>query len=230
MTGNKRSAKNTQNTCMAEDICVHKTCGKAYDHTATNFPFTIDYQKTTSQEATTFDFRVCAKSCSQEATHCDTLAAWSLRLDTGLVTDSSFLPTVQPEGELLSECADTGLGYKWAGSALGDLEHHHPSTGDKCEHFQVSVKRDPHMAGHYWLTDICQQAINIVSSKAGSSAVSQSNLMLKPDKLSDVGVCMVHYKLQSGAYGFTMLEDKDYADRDRQQHKGSEEGADDSSR
>lgn len=58
MTGNKRSAKNAQNTCMAEDICVHKTCGKAYDHTATNFPFTIDYQKTTSQEATTFDFRV----------------------------------------------------------------------------------------------------------------------------------------------------------------------------
>ena len=46
------------------------------------------------------------------------------------------------------------------------------------------------MAGHYWLTDICQQAINIVSSKAGSSAVTQSNLMLKPDKLSDVGVCM----------------------------------------
>ncbi len=42
--------------------------------------------------------------------------------------------------------------------------------------------------------------------------------------------CRVHYKLQSGAYGFTMLEDKDYADRDRQGHKGSEEGADDSSR
>ncbi len=40
----------------------------------------------------------------------------------------------------------------------------------------------------------------------------------------------VHYKLQSGAYGFTMLEDKDYADRDRQQQKGSEGGADDSSR
>ena len=40
--------------------------------------------------------QVCAKSCSQEATHCDTLAAWSLRLDTGLVTDDSFLQTVQP--------------------------------------------------------------------------------------------------------------------------------------
>lgn len=45
------------------------------------------------------------------------------------------------EGELLSECADTGLGYKWAGSALGDLQHHHPSTGDKCEHFQVGQHR-----------------------------------------------------------------------------------------
>lgn len=39
----------------------------------------------------------------------------------------------------MSECADTGLGYKWAGSALGDLQHHHPSTGDKCEHFQVGL-------------------------------------------------------------------------------------------
>jgi hypothetical protein len=42
------------------------------------------------------DVQVCAKSCPQEATHCDTLAAWSLRLDDGLVTDGSFLQTVQP--------------------------------------------------------------------------------------------------------------------------------------
>ncbi|EIE18173.1 hypothetical protein COCSUDRAFT_34613, partial [Coccomyxa subellipsoidea C-169] len=225
VTGNKRSALNKQNTCMAEDICVHKSCGKAYDHTATNFPFTIDYQKTTSSEATTFDFQVCAKSCSQEATHCDTLAAWSLRLDTGLVSDSSFFQSVQPEGELLSECAETGLGYRWAGSALGDLEQHHPSTGDKCEHFQVSVKRDPHMAGHYWLTDICQQAIDIVSSKSGSSAVTQSNIVLKADRYSDVGSCLVHYKLQSGAYGFTMLEDKEYAEKDKRNNEASDDSS-----
>jgi len=58
VTGNKRSALKAQNACMAENVCVHKTCGKAYDHTAANFPFSIDYQKTTSSEATTFDFQV----------------------------------------------------------------------------------------------------------------------------------------------------------------------------
>lgn len=46
------------------------------------------------------------------------------------------------------------------------------------------------MAGHYWLTDICEQAIDIVSSKAGSSTVSQSNLVLRSDKYSDVGQCL----------------------------------------
>lgn len=46
---------------------------------------------------------------------------------------------MRAEGELLSECVETGLGYRWAGNALGDLEQHHPSTGDKCEHFQVGA-------------------------------------------------------------------------------------------
>ena len=50
---------------------------------------------------------------------------------------------MRAEGELLSECADTGLGYRWAGNALGDLQHHHPSTGDKCEHFQVGLRNRP---------------------------------------------------------------------------------------
>lgn len=52
--------------------------------------------------------QVCAKSCSQEATHCDTLAAWSLRLDTGLVTDGSFLQTVQP-GKHLRPLSHSGF-------------------------------------------------------------------------------------------------------------------------
>lgn len=50
---------------------------------------------------------MCAKSCSQEATHCDTLAAWSLRLDTGLVTDSTFLQTVQPGRHATSDQSAT---------------------------------------------------------------------------------------------------------------------------
>lgn len=52
------------------------------------------------------------------------------------------------------------------------------------------MKRDPHMAGHYWLTDICQQAFDIVSSKPGSSAVTKSNIVLKNDRYSDVGSCL----------------------------------------
>lgn len=94
------------------------------------------------------------------------------------------------EGELLSECAETGLGYRWSGEALAGLNEHHPSTGDKCEHFQVTVKHDPHMSGHYWLSDVCQQTIDIVAGKAGSTSVSQSSLVLKADKYSDVGACL----------------------------------------
>ena len=40
--------------------------------------------------------------------------------------------------------------------------------------------------------------------------------------------CRVHYKLQSGAYGFTMLEDREYSEKDKQ-HKSGDEAADDSS-
>ena len=43
---------------MAEDICVSKSCGHAYDRTATNFPFTIDYEKRMNSGSTTFDFEV----------------------------------------------------------------------------------------------------------------------------------------------------------------------------
>ena len=59
MTGNKRLALNSAKTCMAEDMCIAKACGKAYDQTAANFPFSIDYQKSTSSEATTFEFQAC---------------------------------------------------------------------------------------------------------------------------------------------------------------------------
>ena len=64
VTGNKRSALNTAKTCMAEDMCVAKACGKAYEQTASNFPFSIDYQKSTTSDATTFDFQVtvCIKT------------------------------------------------------------------------------------------------------------------------------------------------------------------------
>ena len=59
VTGNKRTSLNTQKTCMAEDVCVSKTCGKAYDHTSKNLPFTIDYNKIRNGDSTTFSFKVC---------------------------------------------------------------------------------------------------------------------------------------------------------------------------
>lgn len=64
VTGNKRSALNTAKMCMAEDMCIAKHCGKAYEQTASNFPFSIDYQKSTTSDATTFDFQVRSSYCS----------------------------------------------------------------------------------------------------------------------------------------------------------------------
>ena len=58
VTGNKRTSLNTQKTCMAEDVCVSKTCGRAYDHTSKNLPFTVDYDKIRNGASTTFSFKV----------------------------------------------------------------------------------------------------------------------------------------------------------------------------
>ena len=64
VTGNKRTSLNTQKTCMAEDVCVSKTCGKAYDHTSKNLPFTIDYDKIRNGDSTTFSFKVRRSSAA----------------------------------------------------------------------------------------------------------------------------------------------------------------------
>ena len=37
--------------------------------------------------------------------------------------------------------------------------------------------------------------------------------------------CRVHYKLQSGAYGFTMLEDKEYAEKDKRNNEASDDSS-----
>ena len=79
---------------------------------------------------------------------------------------------------------------RWQGGALGALEGHHPSGGGQCQSFRLSIAHDPHMAGHYWLADVCQQAIDIMAGKVGSSSFSASNLVLRADKYSDVGACL----------------------------------------
>ena len=91
----------------------------------------------------------------------------------------------------MGECEEDGIGYKWEAKALGALDGHQPSEGDKCQDFDFVVKHDPHMSGHYWLTDICQQQIELVTGKNGpSSTFSSSNIMLHSDKYSEVGACM----------------------------------------
>ena len=111
----------------------------------------------------------------------------------GIIASShdSALAVVHAGGRMVGECEETGIGYKWDSAGLGELDGHHPSDGDKCQQYEMAVKHDPHMSGHYWLTDVCQQAIEIVTSKSGpSSTYSSSNLMLHSDKYSDVGSCM----------------------------------------
>ena len=45
-------------TCMAEDQCINKYCGKGYDHTATKFPYYVNYTKWEWPGEDVFDFRV----------------------------------------------------------------------------------------------------------------------------------------------------------------------------
>ena len=87
VTGNKRTSLNTQKTCMAEDVCVSKTCGKAYDHTSKNLPFTIDYDKIRNGDSTTFSFKVrcneaAAPGCNdlqwQCHNFCNSLSCWNM--------------------------------------------------------------------------------------------------------------------------------------------------------
>lgn len=52
------NATSSLQVCMAEDVCISKSCGKAYEHTATNFPFSISYEKSRNSGSTTFDFKV----------------------------------------------------------------------------------------------------------------------------------------------------------------------------
>lgn len=94
------------------------------------------------------------------------------------------------EGKLLDECDETGLGYKWEGEALRALQHHHPKDGHQCEKFLMTIRHDPHMAGHFWLSDICQQRIDIVATKNGKTMFSQSSVVVAKDKFSDIGSCL----------------------------------------
>ena len=47
-------------TCMAEDQCINRYCGKGYDHTATKFPYYVNYTKWEWPGEDVFDFRVSA--------------------------------------------------------------------------------------------------------------------------------------------------------------------------
>ena len=54
----------------------------------------------------------------------------------------------------------------------------------------MTIKHDPHMAGHYWLSDVCQQRIDIVATKNGKTMFSQTSVVVAKDKFSDIGSCL----------------------------------------
>lgn len=58
VTGHKRSGGMGSKTCMAEDQCINKYCGKGYDHTANKFPYYVNYTKWEWPGEDVFDFRV----------------------------------------------------------------------------------------------------------------------------------------------------------------------------
>ena len=93
-------------------------------------------------------------------------------------------------GKLLEECDETGLGYRWEGDQLEGLELHEPWQGEKCQKFSITIQHDPHMGHNFWLTDICQQRIDIVATKNGKTMFSQSSVVVAKDKFSDVGSCL----------------------------------------
>jgi len=62
--------------------------------------------------------------------------------------------------------------------------------GERCEKFRVTVRHDPHQAHDFWLTDVCQQRIDIVATKNGKTMFSQSSVVVAKDKFSDVGSCL----------------------------------------
>ena len=100
---------------------------------------------------------------------------------------------VHAVGTLLEQCDETGLGYRWEAGQLQGLQDHEPWKGDRCEKFKLTIKHDPHMAGNFWLTDICQQRIDIVATKNGKTMFSQttsSSIIVAKDKFSDVGSCL----------------------------------------
>ena len=58
VTGHKKGGGLGSKTCMAEDQCINKFCGKGYDHTATKFPYYVNYTKWAWPTEDVFDFRV----------------------------------------------------------------------------------------------------------------------------------------------------------------------------
>ncbi|KAK9813800.1 hypothetical protein WJX73_010289 [Symbiochloris irregularis] len=214
VTGHKKGGGLGSKTCMAEDQCINKYCGKGYDHTATKFPYYVNYTKWEWPNEDVFDFRVCTNQCQPDDRYCEPLKSWAIRLDTELVTNADYLRKVEPEGQLVSECGETGIGYHWEGESLGALAGHHPKDGHKCEKFLMRVRHDPHMAGHFWLTDICQQRIDIVATKNGKTMFSQTSVVVAKDKFSDIGSCLIHFQTDGGVYGFTLLEDHEFYAKD----------------
>lgn len=95
-----------------------------------------------------------------------------------------------PAGRLQDTCDEVGIGYRWEGAALGALHNHQSSGGEVCEHFEMVVRHDPHQSGPFWLTDICQQSVDVVLNQNGKIMMAQSTSVAAQDKFTDAGSCL----------------------------------------
>ncbi len=93
-------------------------------------------------------------------------------------------------GRLQDTCDEVGIGYRWEGAQLGALHDYMPSNGEVCEHFEMVVRHDPHQNGPFWLTDICQQGVDVVVNKNGKIMMAQSTSLAAQDKFTDIGSCL----------------------------------------
>ncbi|KAK9869001.1 hypothetical protein WJX84_007815 [Apatococcus fuscideae] len=203
-----------QKSCMAEEVCMNEVCGSGYEHNANKFPYTAEYWKTALEQATAFTFKVCAKWCGESDSNCQPLKTFAIRLDSELVRNAHFIQSVRPGGRLQDSCDEVGIGYRWEGAALGALNNHPPSHGEVCEHFEMIVRHDPHQSGPFWLTDICQQNVDVSVNKNGKIMMAQSTSVAAQDKFTDVGSCLIHFQALPGQWGFTLMPDIEFSSKE----------------
>ncbi|KAK9830092.1 hypothetical protein WJX72_009747 [[Myrmecia] bisecta] len=199
--GRRLAEASSSAPCHAETLCSSTSCGHAYEHDASKFPFEVRYTKSADDLTTTFTYQVCSTYCKAGDAHCEPLNSFFVRLDTNLVANPAFIKSATP-GKLVDACEAEGIGYKWTGSQMGALYNHEPSQGVVCQPFSMTVYHEVDSTTSLWLTDICEQNLELVE---------ETGRKLQPQAaLGDIGSCMLSMGLKSGKAGINLLQDKEF--------------------